>query len=167
MNLVNRNISIIVAIAQNNAIGKDNQLLWHISEDLKRFKRITSGHRVIMGKKTFESLPIRPLPNRTNIIISDNPDDQYEGCIVVYSIEEALGHCNDGLESFVIGGGSVYRQFMQYADKLYLTMVYKDFEADTYFPDIDHDEWRLIDKEDHGPDEKNELLYSFLIYERK
>ncbi len=146
------NISIIVAIAQNYAIGKDNQLLWHISEDLKRFKRITSGHRVIMGKKTYESLPFRPLPNRPNIIISDIPGDQYEGAVVVDSIEAALQYCNDGEESFIIGGGSIYKQFLEYANMLYLTVIHKDFEADIFFPEIDYNEWDLIEEEDHGPE---------------
>ena len=161
------NISIIVAIAQNYAIGKDNQLLWHISEDLKRFKRITTGHRVIMGKKTYESLPIRPLPNRTNIIISDIPGDSYEGAVVVDSIDAALNHCTDGQESFIIGGGSVYRQFLEHANKLYLTLVKKDFEGDVFFPEIDFQEWVLKEEEDHGPEGENMFSYSFRIYERK
>jgi len=164
--MVNRKkqISIIVAIAKNNAIGKDNQLLWHISEDLKRFKQITSGHQIIMGKKTYESLPKRPLPNRTNIVITDVPGEKFEGCVTVYSIEEALHYCTETDESFVIGGGSVYRQFLPYTNKLYLTLVDKDFEADIFFPDIDFNEWHLIEKEDHAPDEKNDFGYSFVTY---
>ena len=112
-------VSIIVAIAENYAIGKDNDLLWHISDDLKRFKQITSGHKIIMGKNTFLSLPIRPLPNRISIVITDDKNDQYEGCIMAYSIEDALAKCEAGEECFVIGGGSIYRQFMPLADKLY------------------------------------------------
>ena len=114
-------ISIIVAIAQNYAIGKDNKLLWHLSDDLKRFKKITSGHYVIMGKLTYLSLPVRPLPNRTNMIITDNPDDNFEGCMTVYSIDEVLNECPENQESFIIGGGSIYRQFMPIAQKLYIT----------------------------------------------
>lgn len=161
-----KQISIIVAIARNHAIGKDNQLLWHISADLQRFKKITSGHQVIMGKLTYLSLPVRPLPNRKNIVITDNPDESFEGCITVNSISEALEYCHENEESFIIGGGSVYRQFMPYATKLYLTLVDKDFEADTFFPEIDYSQWQLIEKEDHFPDNKNDFAYSFLIYQK-
>jgi dihydrofolate reductase len=160
-------ISIIVAIAGNNAIGKDNNLLWHLSDDLKRFKKITIGHNIIMGKKTYESLPVKPLPKRTNIVITDDPHDKYEGCITVYSIEEAMDFCNDQQESFIIGGGSIYRQFLPLADKLYITKVHKDFEADVYFPEIDPDEWELIDEGEVVTDENNLLEYSFLTYKRR
>lgn len=161
-----KQISIIVAIARNWAIGKDNQLLWHISDDLKRFKRITEGHQVIMGKKTYESLPFRPLKNRTNIVITDDPMETFDGCITVYSIEQALQYCDEKTESFIIGGGSVYRQFMPYANKFYLTLVNKDFEADTFFPEVDFSEWKLIDREDRGPEGENDFSYSFLVYEK-
>jgi dihydrofolate reductase len=159
-----KNISIIVAIAENNAIGKDNQLLWHLSDDLKRFKKLTSGHRVIMGRNTYLSLPLRPLPNRTNIVISDVPGEEFEGCITVRSVEEAGELCNDGEESFIIGGGSVYRQFMPMANKLYLTKVHRSFEGDTFFPEIDEDEWKLVEKEDRDADEKHKYPFSFLTY---
>src|SRR5664279_2884229 len=102
-----KKISIIVAVAQNNAIGKDNKLLWHISEDLKRFKRLTSGNTVVMGKNTFYSLPIRPLPNRTNIVITDVPGETIEGCVMAYSIEDAIEKCESVNENFIIGGGSI------------------------------------------------------------
>ena len=161
-----KKISIIVAVARNWAIGKDNQLLWHISKDLKRFKKLTEGHNVIMGKKTYESLPFRPLKNRTNIVISDNPDDRFEGCITVYSINEALQYCNEKEESYIIGGGSVYRQFLPHADKLYLTVVEKDFDADTFFPELDLTQWKLLEREDHGPDEESDFSYSFRIYKK-
>ena len=161
-----KKISIIVAVARNWAIGKDNQLLWHISKDLKRFKKLTEGHNVIMGKKTYESLPLRPLKNRTNIVISDNPDDRFEGCITVYSINEALQYCNEKEESYIIGGGSVYRQFLPHADKLYLTVVEKDFDADTFFPKLDLTQWKLLEREDYGPDEENDFSYSFRIYKK-
>jgi dihydrofolate reductase len=161
-----KKISIIVAIAKNFAIGKDNQLLWHIPADLKRFKRITSGLQVIMGKLTYESLPIRPLPNRRNIVITDNPMDSFEGCTTVHSIEEAVALCNEQEESFIIGGGSVYRQFLPFCNKLYLTMVHKDFEADTFFPQVDLSKWKLIEREDRDPDDKNDFSYSFLIFEK-
>ncbi len=159
-----KKISIIVAIASNNAIGKDNDLLWHISNDLKRFKRITQGHPVIMGKKTFESLPKAPLPNRTNIVITDVPGESFEGCTTVYSIEEALEYCNEQEESFIIGGGSIYRQFMPHANKLYITRVNRDFDADTFFPEVDNNEWKLIEQEDVVDDKQNDFTYSFLTY---
>ena len=161
-----KRISIIVAIARNWAIGKDNHLLWHISDDLKRFKRITEGHPVVMGKKTYESLPFRPLKNRTNIVITDSPDEKFEGCITVNSIEEALGYCSEQEECFIIGGGSVYRQFLPYANKLYLTLVHQDFDADTFFPEIDLSQWKLKEREDHGPTEENDFSYSYLVYEK-
>lgn len=160
-----KKISIIVAVASNWAIGKNNQLLWHIPADLKRFKQITLGHQVIMGKLTYESLPKRPLANRTNIVITDNPDEKFDGCITVHSIEEALAYCNEQEESFIIGGGSVYRQFMPYANKLYLTVVHKDFEADTFLP-IETDQWKLIERTDCEPDGMNDFSYSFLVYEK-
>ncbi len=162
-----KKISIIVAVAQNWAIGKDNDLLWHISKDLKRFKKITEGHPVFMGKKTFESLPKAPLPNRTNIVITDDKNDHFEGCVTVFSIEDALEHCNEVSESFIIGGGSIYKQFLPFASKLYLTKVHQDFEADTFFPEINEDEWELIESIDVDDDPQNPFNYSFLTYARK
>jgi dihydrofolate reductase len=160
-------ISIIVAIAENRGIGKNNDLLWHIAEDLKRFKRITSGHPVIMGKRTFESLPRRPLPNRRNIVITDIPGEQIDGCEMAYSIEGAVAKCNPAEENFIIGGASVYRQFLPIADRLYLTMVHKSFDADVFFPDIDFSLWSLISREDFPADELNDFSYSNEIYDRK
>jgi dihydrofolate reductase len=161
-----KKISIIVAVAKNWAIGKNNQLLWHIPADLKRFKQITLGHQLIMGKLTYLSLPKRPLANRTSIVITDIKEETFEGCITVYSIQQALDLCNDREETFIIGGGSVYRQFLPYANKLYLTVVHKDFEADTFFPEIDKNQWKLVEQSDHGPDETNDFSYSFLVFEK-
>jgi dihydrofolate reductase len=157
-------ISIIVAIARNNAIGKDNQLLWHISEDLKRFKKLTTGHTLVMGKRTFESLPSRPLPNRRNVVITDIPGERIEGCVMAYSIDDAIEKMEGGAENFIIGGGSVYRQFLPLADRLYLTLVYKDFEADIFFPEIDYNEWKLLSKEES---QSEEFTYTFQYLERK
>jgi len=162
-----KKISIIVAIAENNAIGKDNKLLWHISNDLKRFRRITTGHTVIMGKRTFESLPGGPLPNRRNIVISDDKNDKFNGCVMAYSIDDALYKCDDGKENFIIGGGTIYSQFLKYATKLYITRVHKSFDADTYFPKLNYDKWIEIEREDYPPDENNSFSYSFITYERK
>lgn len=158
-----KDISIIVAIAQNNAIGKDNQLLWHIPADLKRFKELTTGHTIVMGKRTFESLPKKPLPNRRSIVISDIPGDQIEGCTMAYSIDEAIEKMDDNQENFIIGGGSVYRQFLPLADQLYLTIVQKDFEADIFL-EIDYSEWETIDREDHLDET---LPYYYINLKRK
>lgn len=160
-------ISIIVAIARNYAIGKDNDLLWHLSEDLKRFKRITSGSTIIMGRNTYLSLPKRPLPNRRSIIISDIPNDYFEGAETVHSIEAALEYCSTETESFIIGGGSVYRQFLPLANKLYITKVHQDFEGDVFFPEIDEQEWELIEESEIQVDKNNSLRYSFLTYLRR
>ncbi|HNQ83285.1 MAG TPA: dihydrofolate reductase [Bacteroidales bacterium] len=161
-----KNISIIVAIARNYAIGRNNQLLWHLSEDLKRFKKITLGKQVIMGKLTYLSLPVRPLPNRQNVVITDRKDEVFEGCTTVHSIEEALDLCHEAEESFIIGGGSVYRQFLPYCNRLYITLVHKDFDADTFFPQFDLAQWKLVEREDRLSDNDSELSYSFLIFEK-
>ncbi|MEI7524130.1 MAG: dihydrofolate reductase [Mariniphaga sp.] len=153
------NIAIIVAIAQNFAIGKNNDLLFHLPNDLKRFKKITSGHAVIMGKRTLFSLPNGPLPNRRNIIITDIPGETFAGCETVYSINEAVEAVANEVEAFVIGGGMIYRQFYPIAGRLYLTMAHKDFEADTFFPEVNFDEWNVASREDLF-DEKNNFDYS-------
>jgi dihydrofolate reductase len=162
-----KKVSIIVAIAENNAIGKENKLLWYISADLKRFKQITSGHTVIMGKNTFYSLPKRPLINRRNIIISDDPDDSFPGCEMAYSIREAIAKCDAGHENFIVGGASVYRQFLPLAQKLYITRIHKSYDADTFFPEILPGEWEIIEEENIMNDPQNDFTYSFLTYERK
>ena len=162
-----KEISIIVAIADNNAIGKDNQLLWHLSEDLRRFKRLTTGHTVVMGKKTFESLPFRPLKNRRNIVLSDARGEEINGCEMAYSIEEAMDMMDEGKENFIIGGGAGYRQFLPFATRLYITRVRHSFEADTFFPEIDFSEWDLVEKQENTPDDKNPYPFDFLTYTRK
>lgn len=161
-----KQISIIVAIAQNHAIGKDNDLLWHISNDFKWFKEKTRGHQVIMGKRTLESLPNGPLPKRSNIVITDKADEIFEGCTTVYSIEEAIEQCSETEESFIIGGGSIYKQFLEHANKFYLTRVHKDFDADTFF-EVDFSDWNITYQEDVNDDSQNDFKYSFIIYERK
>jgi len=161
-----KNISIIVAIAQNFAIGKNNDLLFHLPNDLKRFKKITLGKPVIMGRNTLLSLPGGPLKNRRNIVISDIPGDCFEGCETVSSIDGALALVENEEEAFVIGGGMIYRQFYPIAGKLYLTLVRKDFDADTFFPEIDFNEWQEWEREDHF-DEQNHFHYSYLNLIRK
>ncbi len=161
-------ISIIVAVAKNNAIGKDNKLLCHLSEDLKRFKKLTTGHTIVMGKTTYYSLPNRPLPNRTHIILTDVPGEKIDGCIMAYSIEDAISKMESDQENFIIGGASIYRQFLEHADKLYITRIHHEFEADTFFPVLKEADWEIISKEDFmEPDEKNPYPYSYVIYQRK
>lgn len=160
-------ISIIVAIAANGAIGKNNDLLWHIPADLKRFKKLTSGQCVLMGKNTWYSLPRRPLPDRFNIVMTDDPCECIGNCITAYSIDDALSKCTGDRELFVIGGGMVYRQFMDIADRLYITHVHKDFEADTFFPEIDRDIWKEVEREDHEPNGDNDFAYSYAVYLRR
>ena len=159
-----KEIAIIVAIAENYAIGKNNDLLWHISDDLKRFKKITSGNPVVMGEKTFLSLSIRPLPNRKNIVITDIPGEIIDGCTMAYSIDDAVEKMDDGKTNFIIGGGSVYAQFLPLADKLYLTRVHKDFDADVFFPEINFEAWEKVFEEPHL---NEELPYTFQEFIRK
>ena len=162
-----KKLSIIVAIAANGAIGKDNDLIWRLPNDLKRFKQLTTGHTIVMGRKTFESLPKGALPNRVNIVISRNKDFAPANCIVVGSPKEALEHCKNEKEAFVIGGSSIYKHFLEHAQKLYITQVHHSFSADTFFPKIEYANWKLSKKEDHKADPKHAYAYSFLTYEKK
>jgi len=164
--MIHKNISIIVAIAENFAIGKNNDLLFHLPNDLKRFKEITSGHTIIMGRNTLLSLPKWPLPNRRHIVITDKTDDVFPGCETVFSIDEAIEKVKDEDEAFIIGGGMIYRQFYPVAGRLYLTLVHKDFEADVYFPTINYSEWKESSREDFY-DEKNDFNYSYLNLKRR
>jgi dihydrofolate reductase len=159
-------ISIIVAVSDDWGIGKENELLWHISEDLKRFKLLTSGKTVIMGKKTWYSLPRRPLPGRRNIVLTDIKGEIVEGSETVYSIEEALRLCSKNEEAFIIGGGSIYRQFIPFADRLYITHVHMNAPADVYFPEIDLKIWKIKEKEDFPAGDTNVIPYTYVIYER-
>ena len=158
-------ISIIVAIGENNAIGKNNQLLWHMPADLKYFKNKTSGHTIIMGRKTFDSVG-KPLPNRRNIVVT-RQDINIEGCEVVKSIDDALALCKGEEEVFIGGGAEIYRLAMDKTDRIYLTIIHKAFDADTFFPEIDFSKWVETEHEDHQPDEKNKLPYSFITLERR
>ena len=155
-------------MGENNEIGKDNDLLWHLGDDLKRFKKLTSNRVVIMGQKTYESLPIKPLPKRTNIVITDDPDVSFDNCVMAFSIDDATQkaeYWDDTGEVFVIGGGSIYDQFLNRTDNLYITKVHEYFEADTFFPNI-NDKWTTIYREDHKKDENNDYDYSYLIMEK-
>lgn len=159
-------ISIIAAVAENNVIGANNQLIWHISDDLKRFKALTTGHHIIMGRKTFESIG-KPLPKRTNIIVSRNPNYKVEGCIVVPSLEAAIELSASEAEVFIIGGGELYRQAMSLTKKIYLTKVYRVFEGDTFFPKIDIKDWKILSREGVKIDEKSGVEYEFVNFEKK
>ena len=158
-------VSIIVAIGENNAIGKDNQLLWYLPADLRHFRDKTSGHTIIMGRKTFDSVG-KPLPKRRNIVVT-RQDIQIEGCEVVKSIDDALELCKDEHEVFIGGGAEIYRQAMSKTDRIYLTRVHQSFEADTFFPELNHDLWVETSHVDHPADEKNTIPYSFITLERK
>jgi len=160
-------LTIIAAASENNALGKDNQLVWHLPDDFKRFKAITSGHYIVMGRKTFESFP-KPLPNRTHIVITRQKDYEVpEGCLVASSLQQAISLCPKEEEVFIIGGGEIYNQSIEIADKIDLTRVHTTVEADTFFPEIDTDKWELVFEEFHTKDEKHNYDFTFLTYVRK
>ena len=159
-------ITIIAAAAENNALGKDNDLVWHLPDDFKRFKRLTSGHHIIMGRKTFESFP-KLLPDRTHVIITRKKDYSPENTIVVHSMEEALKVSKLDDEAFIIGGGEIYKMGMEHADRIELTRVHGEFDADTHFPEIDKSEWEIVKDQFHDKDEKHDYSFTYLTYERK
>lgn len=159
-------ISIIVAVSDDLGIGKNNDLLWKIPEDLRRFKKLTSGKTVVMGKRTWESLPNRPLPGRKNIVITDIPGEIIEGAVMAYSIEDAISKCSTDDEAFIIGGGSIYRQFLPLADKLYITHVHQNAQADVYFPEIEKKIWKISGQQDF-PGTETTPPYTYIIYQRQ
>lgn len=159
-------INIVVAKASNNVIGAKNDLIWHLPNDLKHFKSITSGHPIIMGRKTFESLG-RPLPNRTNIVVTGDQNWNAESIEIASSLPkaiEAAKKIDDDI--YIIGGGNIYKQAMEFTDVLYITEVHHEFDGDTYFPEIDSDEWEEVEREDFKKDEKHPYAYSFVTYKR-
>lgn len=157
---------IIAAAGENNELGKDNQLVWHLPDDFKRFKQMTTGHFIIMGRKTFESFP-SPLPNRTHIVITRNKKFKADGCIIVDSLENAFRACDQESTTFIIGGGEIYSQSMKFADKIELTRVHHTFMADTFFPKIDIREWDCLQKEHHPADEKHAFSFTYETYIKK
>ena len=159
-------IILIAAVAENNALGKNNDLLWHLPKDFKRFKEITSGHHIIMGRKTFESFP-KPLPNRTHIIITRQKEYFCDGCIVVQDLEKAIAVCPKNEDIFVIGGGEIYSQSIHLADQLDITRVHHSFEADVYFPEIDPEIWELTSEVFNPKDEKHLYDFTFQTFVRK
>ena len=158
-------ITIIAAAASNHALGKDNKLIWHLSKDLQHFKTLTNGHAVIMGRKTFESMP-RALPNRTNIVITRQSDYQAENITVTSSLSEALTIAQDDPRPFIIGGGEIYKEAMSIADEIELTRVHADFDADTFFPEINSHQWKEVWREEHAADEKHAHAFTFLRYQK-
>ena len=154
---------MVAAAAENNALGKNNDLLWHLPDDFKRFKQITSGHYIIMGRKTFESFP-KPLPNRTHVIITRQKNYNPEGCIIVDSIEKAIEACPKDQDVFIIGGGEIYNLAMDFADSIELTRVHENFEADTFFPEIDLKQWKLTSEEYHPKDEKHKFDFTYQTF---
>jgi dihydrofolate reductase len=159
-------LSLIAAVSKNNIIGNDNKLIWHLPADLAHFKKITSGHSIIMGRKTYESIG-RPLPNRRNIIVTRQEFFSVEGCEIMGSLQEAVDSCLNEEEVFIIGGGDIFTQVLHAADKIYLTRIYKDFEGDAKFPELNFSEWKLMKYMRHHADEKNPYEYSFSEYIRQ
>ena len=158
-------VSIIVAIAQNGTIGDKNALLWHIKEDMRFFRTTTSGHPVIMGRKTFESLGSKPLPKRTNIVIT-RADREFEGALTAHSLEEAIRMAGEDQEIFIMGGAQIYREALSVVDRMYITHVECDYEGDTSFPEVDYSQWKLVDVVRHERGEEYEYPFEFRTYDR-
>ena len=159
-------ITLVAAAAENNALGKDNDLIWHLPDDFKRFKTLTSNHHIIMGRKTFESFP-KPLPNRKHVVITRQENYKNENIEVVHSLEEAIQFSSTEDEIFIIGGGEIYKQALPFADKIELTRVHGEFEADAFFPEIDEKKWDLVNSEFHDKDEKHKYSFSYLTFLKK
>lgn len=159
-------LSMIVAASENNAIGKDNDLLWHLPKDLKYFKETTKGHHIIMGRKTFDSVG-KPLPGRTNIVISRREDFHPEGVVRASNLENAIELVEDDQEPFVVGGAQIYEQALDYVDRIYLTRVHAHVNGDTHFPDLNPDEWQRVLHENHKKDEQHAFDFSFEVWERR
>ncbi|CAM4240276.1 dihydrofolate reductase [Gillisia limnaea] len=158
-------LTLIAAAGEHNELGKNNDLVWHLPDDFKRFKKITSGHHIIMGRKTFDSFP-QPLPNRTHVVITRQENFKKPGIIVVHSLERAIELTKDDPQPFVIGGGEIYKMAMATADKIELTRVHGEFEADTFFPEIDESQWKVVAEEYHEKDERHQYAFTYLTYER-
>lgn len=164
-------ISLIAALTRNRVIGKDNDLPWHLPDDMRYFMQTTFGHHVIMGRKNYDSLPhkFKPLPNRTNIIVTHQVNFIAEGCRVVNSIDEAIeiARANDEGELFIIGGAQIYHQAIPLAHYLYLTEIHSDVDGDTYFPEFDRTQWTEVSRKSHAMDERHRFAFDFVIYKRK
>lgn len=158
-------VSVIVAIAENGVIGDKNALLWNIKEDMRRFRTTTTGHPVIMGRKTFESIG-RPLPKRTNVVVTRG-ESRFEGCLVAHSLEEAIAMFPQDEEIFIIGGAQIYKQALPLADRLYLTIVHRNYEGDTSFPTIEYEEWQELAREEYPCGEEYDGAFTFIDLERR
>lgn len=159
-------LTIIVAADKNNGIGIKNELPWRLSDDLKRFKAITSGHTIIMGRNTWFSLPKRPLPNRKNVVLT-NESIQEDGAVLAWSIDEVMGLCDPQNENFIIGGDSIYRQFLPFCQKVLLTRVNGDFDTDTFFPDLDQKIWHQESESELMTDSVSCITYTYLVFTKK
>jgi dihydrofolate reductase len=164
-------VSLIAAVSRNNVIGKDNDLPWNLPDDMKYFMQTTSRHHVIMGRKNYESIPekFRPLPNRTNIVVTRKKDYEAPGCHVVHSLEDAfeIPMRSEQEEVFVIGGAEIFRQSLPFADRLYLTEIHADVDGDTLFPEFDRAEWNEVSRTPHPADERHKYAFDFVVYERR
>lgn len=156
-------IIMIAAVAENNALGKNNELVWHLPNDFKRFKALTTGHHIIMGRKTFESFP-KPLPNRTHVVVTRNNDYNPGGCIVVDSIEKAIAVCPENETTYIIGGGEIYNLGLPFADQLEITKVHHSFDADAFFPEINPEEWKEIQTEFNPIDDKHQYAFTYQTF---
>ena len=159
-------VSLVVAAANNNVIGRDGELPWHLPDDLRHFKRLTTGKPVIMGRRTFESIG-RPLPDRRNIVMTRDPDYAAAGCEVVTSVSDALDLAGDDTEVMVIGGGQVYLDFLPRAERIYMTRVRAEIEGDTHFPEIDASDWQMVSSVHHDADEKHAYAFEMMVFERR
>lgn len=159
-------LTIIAAAGENNELGKNNDLVWRLPDDFKRFKKLTTGHYIIMGRKTFESFP-QPLPNRTHVVITRQENYKKEGIVVVHSLERAIELSEDDPQPFIIGGGEIYKMAMKMADRIELTRVHGTFEADTFFPEINENQWKLTSEVFHDKDEKHNYAFTYLTYDRR
>lgn len=160
------NLTLIAAMSKNGIIGNDNKLIWHLPKDLKRFKALTSGHHIIMGRKTYESVG-KPLPNRTNIIVTRQSDYHAPGCIIVHTVEDAINKASGDERPYIVGGAEIYAQSLRYARTIELTVVDHDFEGDTRFPEFDQEKWEETSRESHEADEKNPYKMDFIQYQKK
>lgn len=165
--MVLSNLNMIAAAGNNLELGFQNRLLCHLPKDLKRFKEITSGHTVLMGDRTWESLPVKPLPKRKNLVLTLNREADYQECELLYSMEEAVKVLSQEPKAFIIGGATVYKLFLPYVHTLYLTRILSDFQADAFFPTFDTEEWILKEDEFSAKDDKNAFDLRFQVWERK
>jgi len=159
------NLTLIAAMAENRVIGKNNDLVWHLPDDLKHFKELTKGHHIIMGRKTFESMG-KPLPHRTNIVVTSKEDYKAEGCIVVHNLRDAIQKAENDSQPFIIGGGKIYKQALEYGDTMELTEIDAEVDGDTYFPEFDRKFWKEVSREHHPKDDKHDYAFDFVRYER-